>query len=75
MTTCDVTPRKWGNSVGIILPKELVDAEGIELDKPNTLLIVKPGRIPKEMFGMIKRPKGKSTQQILDEMDKELYDD
>ena len=67
MAEAIVTARKWGNSIGVTLPKEATDKEKIrESDK----LIIEIKRVVpiKELFGTFKT--SKSTQQIKDEMRK-----
>jgi antitoxin component of MazEF toxin-antitoxin module len=71
--------RKWGNSFGIILPKKVVDTEnikeGIEID---ITIHPKNKTTVRDLFGLAKKhplPKKKdkkSTQEILDEIDREL---
>lgn len=60
-----VTARKWGNSVGITLPAETVDAEKI---RPNDRLVLNVKKIMpiKNLFGTFKTKK--TAQQIKDEM-------
>lgn len=50
----EVIPRKWGNSIGIILPKEAVEEEGIKLNKKILIRVMKPTNI-KHLFGSLKR--------------------
>lgn len=65
MVETEVKTRKWGSSIGVVLPKEIVD----EIDiKPNEKIIleVKKRHLAKEFFGLLgdwKRP----TQEIKDE--------
>ncbi len=65
-----VKPRKWGNSVGISIPKEVVEEEGIELDKELVIEIKGANKSEKikSLFGKFKFDK--STQEIKDEMKK-----
>lgn len=66
-----VIARKWGNSIGIIIPKETVEKEGIkekeeifvEIQKEKPLLV-------KDMLGKLKLKK--TTKQLLKEIDQEL---
>ena len=63
--------RKWGNSIGLIIPKEDVKKEGLRDDDIVRAIIV-PKRIMKvkDIFGKLKFEK--STEQIMKEVDKEL---
>ena len=57
--------RKWGSSIGIVLPKELID----EIDiKPNEIITieVKKKHKAKEFFGILQGWK-RSSQEIKDE--------
>ena len=63
-------PRKWGNSLGITIPKEIVEEENITLKDELVVDIRKKGDISeiRELFGKFKFKK--SAQQIKDEMRK-----
>ncbi len=61
-------PRKWGNSLAIILPKVIVDANRIEENKEITIEL-KTRPKAKAIFGLLPKWK-KPTQQIKDEMRK-----
>ena len=65
-----VKPRKWGNSLGITIPKEIVEEENITLKDELVVDIRKKGDITgiRELFGKFKFKK--SAQQIKDEMRK-----
>lgn len=62
-----VRPREWGNSLGITLPKEIVEKERIRVNDELVIDIRKKQDI-KELRGLIrfKRP----AQQIKDDMRK-----
>jgi hypothetical protein len=54
----EVKTRKWGNSVGIVLPKELVDSQKIRTNQKLTISVMKPvdftdlfGSMPNLMTG------------------------
>lgn len=63
--------REWGNSLGVIIPKEAIIKEGI---KPNQEIIIqihtKPITKVKDIFG--KWPLKKPTKQLMKELDKEF---
>ncbi len=68
--------RKWGNSLGITLPKEVVKREGIKPGMKVQLLVTSNPRNPvRESFGMLKGKIRKSTDDIMREIDRELYND
>ena len=60
------TPRKWGNSIGITLPNEIVEEGRIKTKKEIEILIIDKKVDLKKIFGslQLKEP----TQKIKDEM-------
>lgn len=73
MQEVEVKVRKWGRSFGVVIPKEKINEEGIKENETIRLLIGKKRNVLKETFGTfkLKRP----TQEILDESDKESWDE
>jgi antitoxin component of MazEF toxin-antitoxin module len=68
--------RKWGNSMGFTVPKDIAEAAGIKEDDMFDVMLAKPALRGKDIFGTLPKRKGrKTTQQIMGEMNKELYDD
>ena len=66
-------PKKWGNSVGITIPSEIIKSENLKLNKEAIFLVLGDNREKiKKMFGTLKIKK--PTQQIMDEID-EGYDE
>jgi len=65
--------RKWGNSIGITIPKDVVEREGIKENEEVTALICKHGNVLKETFGTAKITK--STGKLMRQIDKELYNE
>ena len=72
--------KKWGNSFGIILPKKIVDSEnltkGLEI---NIKIQAKNKMTVKDLLNFakkqnIKKP-DKSTDKLMKEIDKELWQD
>ena len=58
--------RKWGSSIGVVLPKEVVKEIGIKPDEKITIDI-KKRPLAKEFFGLLKDWK-RPTQEIKDEI-------
>ena len=58
--------RKWGNSVGIALPKEIVEKANIKPDKELRLFIPEKKRDLNKIFGTLKIKE--PTQRILDKI-------
>lgn len=69
MAECDLITRKWGNSVGVILPKEL----NLKPNQKIHVLIVKNDHTAKKTFGMFKDKIKKSGQELKDEIRRELH--
>ena len=65
--------RRWGRSFGIVIPKEKIKEEGIKENEAVRLLIGKRTNVLKETFGTAKFKR--STQEILDESDRENWDE
>ena len=58
-------PRKWGNSLGVTIPKEIVEKEHITL-KDELIIDIKKKSNIKDLRGLFKFKK--SAQEIKDEM-------
>ena len=68
--------RKWGNSLGIIIPREAVEDSHLKKDQKVNILILKDTTdLFNKTFGMLKGKFNKSSQQIKDELRAELYDE
>jgi len=66
--------KKWGNSMGIIIPKEIIEQEKLKENQEVELLMLRDSKkVLKEMWGSLKT--GRSAQEIKDELRRELYDD
>lgn len=66
--------KKWGNSFGVVIPKEIVDSENFkEGDEIEYMIIKDSKRRFDELFGSLKRKLKKPTEQMMREMDRELY--
>lgn len=74
MEQARVKLRRWGNSTGVIIPQEVLQAVDAKDGDELTILIPKEKtNVLREMFGTLKTKK--STEQIMKEIDKELYND
>ena len=65
MVETEVKTRRWGSSVGLVLPKKVVDEIVIKPDETITIE-VKKRPLAKEFFGLLKGWK-RPTQEIKDE--------
>ena len=62
----ELKTKKWGNSIGVVIPKVIVEEIGIRADEKVTIDIKKRPLV-KEFFGLLKDWK-RPTQEIKDEM-------
>ena len=71
MIEVEAKVRKWGRSLGVVIPKEKIEKEGIKEDETIRLLIGKRTNVLKETFGTFKFKK--STDEMMQEIDRELW--
>ena len=60
--------KKWGSSIGVIIPKEVVEAKKIRENDEIIIEVAKTPLIAGEVFGMLRGKIKKSGQEIKDEM-------
>ena len=67
-------PKKWGSSLGIVIPSEIVQEAAIKSGQEVVVFISQaaPNPLIKKMFGTLKLKK--PTQQVMKEID-EGYDE
>jgi len=66
--------RRWGNSFGIVIPISKIEKAGMkEGDEVKTLIMEEKKVNLRKLFGTFKFKK--PTQQMMREIDKELYND
>ncbi len=65
--------RNWGRSIGVVIPKKLIEKENLKPGDTVQLRIVKKQNPLRQVFGSVKMKI--DTQKLLDESDKELWDD
>lgn len=59
----EVKLRKWGNSIGVILPKELISKKNLKEDQTIVIEVVKKADLTR-VFGSLKNKKHISGQQF-----------
>ena len=67
--------KAWGNSIGVVLPKEALREEGLAFNDEVEVILTKKQNSLKDAFGKLKDFKAKSdksTEQLLKEIDEEL---
>jgi len=68
--------KRWGNSLGIVIPRAIVETEHIkEHQELEVIIRSKSKNVLKGLFGIAKGKLTKPTQQIKDELRRELYND
>ena len=73
MIEVETKVRKWGRSLGVVIPKEKIKEEGIKENETIRLLIGKRKNVLREVFGTFKFKK--STEEMLKESDRECWDE
>ena len=71
--------KKWGNSFGVVIPKEIINSQGLKEDN-EVFITVQPKKYTTvgDIMAMakkfkLKRKSRKSTREIMDEIDRELW--
>lgn len=63
--------KKWGNSIGVLIPKEVVKEENIRPEQEITIIInAKPLTRGRDIFGKFKFKE--STDKLMREIDREF---
>lgn len=68
-STIECETRQWGSSIGIVIPREVVSEEGIEVNSRVTVTICAVPKA-KQIWGLGPVIVRKSTQEIKDELRK-----
>jgi len=71
MIECEVELKKWGNSVGLVVPKEALERESLQPNQKVRAIItpIKTLRV-KDVFG--KQRLNKPVHEIMAQIDEEL---
>jgi len=73
METKDIKIRKWGNSFGIVIPKDMVEKQDIKEGITVRINIqVKDKTKAKDIFGILKGKIKKDTEVLLNEVNKDF---
>ncbi len=65
--------RKWGNSFGIVIPQKAIEQSSAKEGDEVTILFKKEKPNLHKLFGAHKF--SKPTEELMNEMDEELYND
>ena len=66
--------KKWGTSLAFVIPKETAKKSNLKSNQRLRVLIIEEDNTLKETFGMLRGWK-KPTEQIMREIDKDLWED
>ena len=69
--TITVVAKKWGNSIGVIIPREVIEREGIKPEQKLEIDVKGKKTVLQELFGALSFH-GKSTEQIMREVREDL---
>lgn len=71
MIECETKLKRWGNSIGFVIPKREAQRENLRADQKVKAIITRkePLRV-KDIFGQLSLKK--PTKQLMAEVDKEL---
>jgi len=71
--TFDVFVKKWGNSLGAVLPNSIVQKDNLKENDKIRIFVVKKSDVLKKTFGKLKGKIKQSSQEMKDEFRKKLY--
>lgn len=67
--------KKWGNSYGILLPKDLIKEANLKENQAVDVAITPRRKTASKLFGLFKGRLKMTGQQVKDIVREELYDD
>ena len=74
MAIIEAKVKRWGNSLGIIIPSETVENKKIKENQNISVIILEDSKKAfEETFGSLKGKLKKSAQEIKDELRRDLY--
>lgn len=65
----EVITKKWGNSIGVVIPVEIVERMGIKPNQDILIEVERKNNVLKEMFGKAKSRK--SSKKMIEDFRKE----
>ena len=74
MEQIKVKAKKWGNSIGVVIPSNIADKQSIK-DGTEIIITITSDRKTKvkDVFGILKGKLKRNTQELIDEVDKDLW--
>jgi len=74
MSVIETKVKRWGNSLGIIIPSETVESKKLKENQNISVIILEDSKkVFEETFGSLKGKLKKSAQEIKDELRRDLY--
>jgi len=73
MLEFEAVPKKWGNSIGITVPKDIIRNIHPKKNQKLRFFVVKENDILQKTFGSLKDKWKKKGQEIKDQARRELY--
>jgi antitoxin component of MazEF toxin-antitoxin module len=71
--TFHVSVKKWGNSLGAVLPKNIVQKNKLKENDKIRVFVVKDSDVLKRTFGKLKGKVKQSSQDMKRELKEKLY--
>jgi len=75
MVNVNLKARKWGNSLGLVIPANISERMNIKENDEVEVIFIKKGNVLKETFGMLKGKIKEDSQAMKDRLRKEMYND
>lgn len=69
----DISIKKWGNSLGAILPNNIVQKNNLKENDKIKVFVVKDSDVLKRTFGKLKGKINRSSQDMKEEFRNKLY--
>ena len=75
MIETEVKIKRWGRSFGVIIPMEMIKESNLNENEIVNIVVQKKKNPFLENFGILKGKMKKTTKELLDESDKEGWDE
>lgn len=69
----DTKIKKWGNSAGLIIPKNKLEWNGFKKNEEVHVIILRKSNVLRQTFGMLKGKRTMSGQEAKDRIRRELH--
>lgn len=74
MEAVEAQVREWGGSLGVVIPRLVAEKNQLKVGDKIEVLLLKKSNVLQETFGQLRHWK-RSTEQIMKEVDEELWRD